>query len=102
MLDGALRLAVAAAVATGAGFLVRALLVQQLPGMQLPEILMRATILCAVGVGIYLTVARALGVSELDEIAGVLLRELRLTRHVGCHDPRSSAEGESAGRASWE
>ena len=80
----------------------RICLVRQMPGMQLSAILMRATVLCAVGVGVYLAVARALGVSELGEIAGVLLRELRLTRHVGCHDPRSSAEGESPGRASWE
>ena len=102
MLDGALRLAVAATVATGVGLLVRSLLGQQVPGMQLSAILIRATVLCAVGVGVYLAVARALGISELGEIAGVLLRELRLTGYVGCHDPRSSAEGESPGRASRE
>jgi len=80
MLDGALRLAVAAAVATGIGLLARVLLLQFLPGISLAIILMRATALCVLGVSIYLTLARLFGVRELAEIEGMLLRRLKLRR----------------------
>jgi putative peptidoglycan lipid II flippase len=82
MLDGALRLAMAAAVATGAGLAARAHLLQFLPGMHLGPVLMRATALCALGVGIYVIVARLLGVREIAEIAGMLLNKLRLRRRT--------------------
>ncbi len=79
MLNGALRLAVAAGVAIGIGLAVRAQLLELVPGVLLPAILIRATVLCAVGIGTYVTLARILGVRELTEIEGMLLRRLKLT-----------------------
>ena len=78
MLNGALRLAVAAGVAIGIGLAVRAQLLELVPGVLLPAILIRATVLCAVGIGTYVTLARILGVRELTEIEGMLLRRLKL------------------------
>ena len=78
MLDGALRLAVAAGVAIGVGLGVRVLLLEFLPGVHLIEILIRATVLCAVGIATYVILARILGVRELAEIEGMLLRRLKL------------------------
>jgi putative peptidoglycan lipid II flippase len=80
MLNGALRLAVAAGVAIGIGLAVRAQLLELVPGVLLPAILIRATVLCAVGIGTYVTLARILGVRELTEIEGMLLRRLKLTK----------------------
>jgi putative peptidoglycan lipid II flippase len=80
MLNGALRLAVAAGVAIGIGLAVRAQLLELVPGVLLPAILIRATVLCAVGIGTYVTLARILGVRELTEIEGMLLRRLKLVR----------------------
>ena len=54
MLDAALRLAAAAGIAVGIGLAVRAALLQSLPGVTLPAIFLRATVLCAIGGGIYL------------------------------------------------
>jgi putative peptidoglycan lipid II flippase len=77
MLETAMRLAVAAAVAIAVGLGVRALLLQLLPGAYLAVILMRATALCVVGLGTYVTLARVLGVTELSELEGLVLRELK-------------------------
>ena len=65
MLRAALGLAVATGLAIGAGLYLRYLLLQFLPGLQILAILMRATVLCAFGIAIYLAVARLLGVTEL-------------------------------------
>jgi putative peptidoglycan lipid II flippase len=78
MLDGALRLALAAGIATAVGLGVRVLLLRILPGVHLLEILGRATVLCAVGIAIYLVLARVLRVRELTEIENMLLRRLKL------------------------
>ena len=78
MLEAALRLALAAGVAIGVGLGVRVFLLQLLPGVHLIAILVRATTLCAVGVGTYVTLARLLGVRELAEIEGMVLRRLNL------------------------
>jgi len=80
MLDAALRLATAAGVAIGAGLGVRALLLAYLPGTQLGVILVRAAVLCGLGLGIYLAVARLLGIRELATFERMLLRRLRLRR----------------------
>ena len=80
MLDGALRLAVA--VAIGIGLLARVLLLQFLPGLHLATILMRATALCVLGIGIYVALARLFGVHEVTEIEGMLLRRLKLRRQA--------------------
>lgn len=78
MLGGALRLAAAAAVATGLGLLARAQLMHWLPGMHVATLLLRAALLCMVGVGAYAILARLFGVRELVEAEGILLRKLRL------------------------
>ena len=78
MLDAALRLAVAAGVAIAIGLAVRAQLLTLFPGVHLTAILIRATVLCAVGISTYVAVARILSVRELIEIEVVLLRKLRL------------------------
>ena len=77
MLETAMRLAVAAAVAIAVGLGVRALLLQLLPGAHLAVILMRATALCLVGLGTYVILARVLGITELSELEGLVLRELK-------------------------
>jgi putative peptidoglycan lipid II flippase len=80
MLKAAARLAVAAGIAIGVGLRVRIFLFQFLPGMHLGVMLMRASILCVIGVGIYLGLARLFGISELAELKRLLIRRLRLQR----------------------
>ena len=75
MLGAALGLAVATGLAIGAGLYLRYLLLQFLPGMQILAILMRATVLCAFGIAIYLAVARLLGVTELARLQRLLSSE---------------------------
>lgn len=78
MLNGALRLAVAAGLAILIGLAVRAQLLELVPGVHLTAILIRATVLCAVGISTYMAFARILGVRELIEIEVMLLRKLKL------------------------
>jgi putative peptidoglycan lipid II flippase len=78
MLSAALRLAVAAGIAIGIGLGIRALLLQFLPGMHLTEVLLRATVLCTVGLCIYFALARLLGIQELAALERMLLRKFRL------------------------
>ena len=78
MLNGALRLAVAAGVAIAIGLAVRAQLLEFVQGVHLTAILIRATVLCAVGIGTYVVFARILGVRELIEIEAILVRKLKL------------------------
>jgi putative peptidoglycan lipid II flippase len=80
MLDAALRLAAAAGIAIGVGLAARTLLLVYLPDTQLAVILVRATVLCAVGLGIYLAAAQLLGIRELATFERMLLRRLRLRR----------------------
>ena len=80
MLGAALGLAVATGLAIGAGLYLRYLLLQFLPGMQILAILMRATVLCAFGIAIYLAVARLLGVTELAKLQRLLSRRLMRSR----------------------
>ena len=58
-------LALATGVAIGAGLYLRDWLLKFLLGSQVLSILMRITVLCIVGIAIYLAVARLLGVTEL-------------------------------------
>jgi putative peptidoglycan lipid II flippase len=78
MLNGALRLAVAAGLAIAIGLAVRAQLLELVPGVHLTAILVRPTVLCAVGISTYVAIARILGVHELIEIEVILLRKLKL------------------------
>jgi putative peptidoglycan lipid II flippase len=80
MLGAALRLALAAAIAIGIGLAVRVPLLRVLPGAEITVILVRATVLCAVGVGIYLALARLFGIRELARFERMLVRRLRLRR----------------------
>jgi putative peptidoglycan lipid II flippase len=80
MLGAALGLAVATGLAIGAGLYLRYSLLQFLPGMQILAILLRATVLCAFGIAIYLIVARLLGVTELASLQRLLSRRLMRSR----------------------
>jgi putative peptidoglycan lipid II flippase len=80
MLDSALRLAAAAGIAIGIGLAVRAALLQSLPGTGLTAIFVRATVLCAIGSGVYLALARLFGIRELATFERMLLRRLKLRR----------------------
>jgi putative peptidoglycan lipid II flippase len=80
MLGAVLGMAVAAAIAIGAGLWVRAVLVQIFPGMHVVVILTRAIVLCTVGIGIYLALAQLFGIRELARLQHLLLRRLKL-RH---------------------
>ena len=77
MLNGALRLAVAAGVAIAVGLVVRAQLLAFFPAVHLTAILIRVTVLCAVGISTYVAFARILGVRELIEMELMLLRKLK-------------------------
>ena len=78
MLNGALRLAVAAGVAIAVGLVVRVQLLAFFPAVHLSAILIRVTVLCAVGISTYVAFARILGVRELIEMELMLLRKLKL------------------------
>jgi putative peptidoglycan lipid II flippase len=80
MLDAALRLAAAAGIAIGVGLGARILLLQFLPGMGLTALVLRAAMLCAIGLGIYLVCARCFGIDELAKLERMLLRKLRFRR----------------------
>ena len=80
LMDGALRLALAAAIATTVGLLLRVLLLRLLPGVDLTTILVRAMGLCVFGTGIYLILVRSFGVRELAEFEGMILGWLKLPR----------------------
>jgi putative peptidoglycan lipid II flippase len=84
MLGPALRLAAAAAVAIVAGLGLRALLLQWLPLTHLPALLLRATLLSAVGLSIYLALARLFGIRELDTLQRMLLGRLGIRRPAAC------------------
>ena len=77
MLGAAVRLAAAAGIATGGGLGVRVLLLQFLPGMDLMVLIGRATVLCAIGLGIYLVCARLFGIDEVAKLERMLLRKLK-------------------------
>ncbi len=78
MLKAAARLALAAGIAIGVGLGVRIFLFHFLPGMHLGVTVMRASILCAIGVSIYVVLARLFGISELTELTLLVMRRLRL------------------------
>jgi len=80
VLGAAFGLAVPTGVAIGAGLYVRYLLLQFLPGMQMLAILTRSIALCAVGISIYLAVARILGISEFATLQRLLSRKLMRSR----------------------
>jgi putative peptidoglycan lipid II flippase len=80
VLKAAIRLVMAAGIAIGVGFRVRIFLFQFLPGMHLGVMLLRTSILCVIGVGIYLGLARLFGINELTELKRQVMHRLRLQR----------------------
>jgi hypothetical protein len=59
----------------------------------LPAIFLRATVLCAIGGGVYLSLAQLFGIRELATFERMLLRRLKLRRptlsHVSDAPPHS-------------
>jgi putative peptidoglycan lipid II flippase len=80
MLGASLRLGLAAAIATGLGLLARVQLLHWLPDMRVTTVLLRAMLLCALGIGTYVVLARLSGVRELAEIQEIVLGKIRLKR----------------------
>jgi putative peptidoglycan lipid II flippase len=80
MLDTAMRLALATAVAIAIGVLLRPVLLQLLPSNDLLSLLGRASALCGIGLGIYLLLAQILGVKEVGEIERIALHIRRRFR----------------------
>ena len=75
-LSASLRMASATGVAIAGGLAIRSLLPHV--NMDFLIVLMRSLILCATGLGIYVFVARQLGVREFAEVEGMLVRRLKL------------------------
>ncbi len=80
MMNAALRLALAAAIAIAVGLALRTVLLAALPGVGFLTILVRATVLCAVGGGIYLALAWLFGIREFERFERMLLRRVRWRR----------------------
>jgi putative peptidoglycan lipid II flippase len=76
MLSTALRLALAATVATALGLGARIVLLHFLAGTDLMVILLRAAVLCTLGMAIYLELARRFGVRDLDTMKCLLRHRL--------------------------
>ena len=77
MLRTALRLAMAALVATALGLLARSQLLRWLPDADAATMLGRAAILCLLGICIYATMARLFRVDETSEVKLLLIRKLQ-------------------------
>ena len=76
MLSAVLRMAAAAAVASGLGLLLRGELLQWLPGTAVVTILLRAALLCSVGSSVYLTLVYIFGVRDLVDIRTAIVHKL--------------------------
>jgi len=76
----ALRLAIAAAIATAVGLGARQLALVALPGLELPVVIARATLICATGVASYLLLAWLAGVSDLHDVFDLVTHRLRRQR----------------------
>jgi len=76
MLGPALRMALACAIAITVGLVIRSLLPDFLLRMDLDVILLRSGMLCLIGLGIYLVIARLLNIHELSEIQRLMNRKL--------------------------
>jgi putative peptidoglycan lipid II flippase len=85
MLDAALRLGFAAAIAIAAGLTFRSLLLDLLPDVRFWAVLVRGLVLGLVGMGSYIAVARWLGVRELVGIEQALLRKVHSSRRLQKH-----------------
>ncbi|MCK9919241.1 murein biosynthesis integral membrane protein MurJ [Microbacteriaceae bacterium K1510] len=77
ILDAAVRLAIATAIAIALGLVVRPVLLDHLPGMAIVPLLARTALLSLLGLTVYVAAARLLGVRELSEALQLLLRRKR-------------------------
>jgi len=73
-----LRMAFATGVAIAGGLLIRLVLPHFLLNMDFFIVLTRSLVLCGIGLGIYVFVARQLGIREFAEVEGMLVRRLKL------------------------
>jgi putative peptidoglycan lipid II flippase len=84
MLGPALRMAFACAAAIIGGLVIRSVLPQIFLRMDFYVVLLRSGMLCFVGLGIYLVIARLLRIDELSEVQGMIARKFNN------HEQRSS------------
>lgn len=77
ILDPAVRMAVATAIAIGLGLAARPYALDHLPGTALVPLLARIALLSLLGLSVYALIARLLGVRELSDAARLLLRRKR-------------------------
>jgi putative peptidoglycan lipid II flippase len=75
MFGPALRMALACGGAIGGGLVIRASLPHFSLNMDLYSVVLRSAILCFVGLGIYLVLARLFRIQELAEIKGLIKRK---------------------------
>jgi putative peptidoglycan lipid II flippase len=76
MLSPVLRMAAAAALASGLGLLLRAKLLSWLPDVTVGTILLRAMVLCSFGVSVYVALAYLFGVRDIADIKTIVMRKL--------------------------
>lgn len=76
LLPATLRLAAAAILAIGIGLALRLGLVHWLPGSHALAVILRAALLCSVGVGAYALLAWLFGVTEIGDAARLLNRRI--------------------------
>lgn len=96
MLGAVLRMAAAAALASSLGLLLRSQLLLWFPGITITAILVRATVLCGFGIGLYITLAALFGVRDLGELKAVLLRRLHRRQGVAIQANANPTAGPSA------
>ena len=77
ILDAAVRMAVAAAIAIGLGLAVRPYALDHLPGTAFVPLLARIALLSLLGLSVYALIACLLGVRELSDATRLLLRRKR-------------------------
>jgi putative peptidoglycan lipid II flippase len=75
MLGATLRMALAALLASGLGLLARAGLLHWLPDTHLLAVLLRATLLCAFGVGAYVGLTYLFGVRDIADLRDIVWRK---------------------------
>ena len=86
MLAAVLRMAAAAAIASALGLWLRGPVLHWLPGMTLAPVLLRAVLLCSLGVGMYVALAHLFGVRDLAELKTLLMHRLHEPRHLVEHE----------------
>jgi putative peptidoglycan lipid II flippase len=77
-LRASLSMALATGVAIAGGSAMRRVLPHVLLNMDFFIVLLRSLILCGIGLGIYVFVARQLGIREFAEVEGMLVRRLKI------------------------